>query len=147
MQKQQTPTAVADFSTIPEHFLLCFNSRCELGETCLHRIAAGSGALKDEMVTAVNPAVNGGDSCKYYKENRVTVMAYGMKDSFHDVRADDIAALRETLISHFGRGSYYLRRNGLRAITPEEQQYISSVFRSFGYEAHFDRTAEETCWL
>ena len=75
------------------------------------------------------------------------MMAYGMMDSFHEVKADHIASLRNTLINHFGRGSYYLRRNGLRPITPEEQQYICSIFRQFGYEAKFDRTKEETQWL
>ena len=74
-------------------------------------------------------------------------MAYGMIDSFHDVRADDIAPLRNALISHFGRGSYYLRRNGVRPITPTEQKYISSVFREFGYEVKFDRTERETQWM
>ena len=74
-------------------------------------------------------------------------MAYGMVDSFHEIKADDIAALRNTLIDHFGRGSYYLRRNGLRPITPQEQQYISSIFRKYGYEVKFDRFEEETQWL
>jgi hypothetical protein len=40
-----------------------------------------------------------------------------------------------------------LRRNGLRPITPDEQQYIVSVFRNYGYELKFDRTEEETQWL
>jgi hypothetical protein len=74
-------------------------------------------------------------------------MAYGMKDSFHEVKADYIASLRKTLINHFGRGSYYLRRNDLRGITPEEQRYIASVFHRFGYEVVFDRMEEETQWL
>jgi len=79
--------------------------------------------------------------------NKEVMMAYGMKDSFHEVKADDISQLRNTLINYFGRGSYYLRRNGLRPITLNEQQYISSIFRQFGYEVKFDRMVEETEWL
>ena len=135
------------YEKMPEHYLLCFNEGCPLGDSCLHRLAARSGRQKDELVTAVNPARCNGDSCRHYKENKVVTMAYGMVDSFHEVKADHIASLRNTLINHFGRGSYYLRRNGLRAITPEEQQYIGSIFRSFGYEARYDRTEEETQWL
>lgn len=135
------------YETMPKHYLLCFNGDCLLADTCLHRLAARSGQQTDELVWAVNPARCNGEDCRHYKENKVVTMAYGMVDSFHDVKADDIAALRNTLISHFGRGSYYLRRNGLRAITPEEQQYIGSVFRRFGYEPKFDRTEEETQWL
>ena len=135
------------YETMPEHYMLCFNDECPLADSCLHRLAARSGRQKDELVTAVNPARCNGDSCRHYKENKVVTMAYGMVDSFHEVKADHIASLRNTLINHFGRGSYYLRRNGLRAITPEEQQYIGSIFRSFGYEARYDRTEEETQWL
>jgi len=135
------------YETMPEHYLLCFNDECALADECLHRLAARSGRQKDEVVTAVNPVRYSGKSCRYYKPNKVSTMAYGMKDSFHDVKADDIASLRNTLINHFGRGSYYLRRNGLRPITPEEQQYISSIFHKFGYETKFDRMEEETEWL
>ena len=135
------------YETMPEHYMLCFNDECPLADSCLHRLAARSGRQKDELVTAVNPARCNGESCQHYKENKVVTMAYGMVDSFHEVKADHIASLRNTLINHFGRGSYYLRRNGLRAITPEEQQYIGSIFRSFGYEARYDRTEEETQWL
>ena len=135
------------YETMPEHYLLCFNDECELAESCLHRLAARSGRQKDEVVTVVNPIRYCGKNCRYYKENKVVTMAYGMKDSFHEVKADHIASLRNSLINHFGRGSYYLRRNGLRGITPEEQQYIASVFCHYGYELKFDRMEEETQWL
>lgn len=135
------------YETMPEHYLLCFNDECALADECLHRLAARSGRQTDEVVTAVNPVRCSGKSCRYYKPNKVSTMAYGMKDSFHDVKADDIASLRNVLIHHFGRGSYYLRRNGLRPITPDEQQYIASMFNQYGYKIKFDRTEEETQWL
>jgi hypothetical protein len=135
------------YETMPEHYLLCFNDKCPLADSCLHRLAEQSGQQKDDLVWAVNPNRNSEENCKYYQENKVVSMAYGMTDSFHDVKADDIANLRNTLISHFGRGSYYLRRNGKRPITPEEQRYIARVFQRFGYEVSFDRMEEETQWL
>lgn len=135
------------YEKMPEHYLLCFNDKCELADNCLLRFAAKSGRLKDEVLTVVNPNRFCGKDCRYYRENKTVTMAYGMMNSFHQVKADDMASLRNKLIGHFGRGSYYLRRNGLRGITPEEQQYIASVFRSYGYEVRFDKTAEETQWL
>ena len=135
------------YETMPEHYLLCFNDECALADECLHRLAARSGRQKDEVVTAVNPMLCSGKSCRYYKPNKVATMAYGMKDSFHEVKADHISALRKALICHFGHGSYYLRRNGLRPITPEEQKSISNIFHKFGYEAKYDRTEEETQWV
>ena len=135
------------YETMPEHYLLCLNDDCALADECLHRLAARSGRQKNEVVTAVNSVLCSGKSCRYYKPNKMATMAYGMKGSFHEVKADHIASLRKTLINHFGRGSYYLRRNGLRAITPKEQQYISSIFHQYGYEVKFDRVEEETEWL
>ena len=135
------------YETMPEHYLLCFNDECALADECLHRLAARSGRQKDEVVTAVNSVRCSGKSCRYYKPNKVSTMAYGMKGSFHEVKADHNASLRNVLIHHFGRGSYYLRRNGLRPITPEEQQFISSIFSNYGYETKFDRMEEETEWL
>ena len=135
------------YETMPEHYLLCFNDECELADSCLHRLAARSGLQRDVVVTAVNPALFCGKNCQYYQENKVVTIAYGMKDSFHEVKADHFSALRKALINHFGHGSYYLRRNGLRPITPEEQKAISKIFHKFGYEAKFDRMVEETQWL
>ena len=135
------------YDKMPKHYLMCFNEECELADSCLRRLAARNKMLNDEVVTAVNPAVNSGRQCKYYKENKLDPIAYGMVDSFHEVKADHISALRNTLINYFGRGSYYLRRNGLRPIPPEEQEYIAGVFRSFGYEVKFDRVEKETAWL
>lgn len=136
-----------NFKTMPPHYHLCFNDECALADKCLHRIAARSKKQRDDLVWAVNPAVYNEKNCRYYQENKVATMAYGMVHSFHDVKADDVAALRNTLIRHFGRGSYYVRRNGVRVIPPEEQEYIASVFRKFGYEVKFDRTEETTQWL
>lgn len=135
------------YETMPKHYLLCFNDECVLAENCLRRIAAQSGRLTDKVVSAVNPAICGGEKCEYFKENKMVTVAYGMIDSFHEVKADDIVALRNTLIEHFGRGSYYLRRNGLHPITPKEQDYIASIFHRFGYEVKYDRMEEETQWL
>ena len=76
------------YKTMPEHYLLCFNDECALADECLHRLAARSGRQKNELVTAVNPACSSGESCRYYKPNKVVTMAYGMIDSFHEVKAD-----------------------------------------------------------
>lgn len=76
---------------MPEHNLQCFNGDCVSADECLHRLAARSGRQKDEVVTAVNPVRCSGKSCRYFKQNKVVAMAYGMIDSFHEVKADHIA--------------------------------------------------------
>lgn len=133
---------------MPEHYLHCYNGECEKTETCLHWLAACHGKTTDTIVQAVNPRLNNGESCRYYRPKKMVRMAYGMLHTYDKVLAKDIAALRGAIIARFGHGSYYLRRNGKRPVTPDEQQYISNVFRAHGYPdgAVFDRYADEIDW-
>ena len=135
------------YEIMPAHYLLCFSDKCPLASTCLHSLAAQSGRQPHKIIQAVNSALFCGESCPYYKENKETTIAYGMIDSYHEVKADDIGELRNTLIRHFGRSGYYRRRNGLHPIPPKEQQYISNIFHQFGYEVTFDKLIEETQWV
>ena len=134
------------FWNIPKHYVVCYHDGCSLAKTCLRRIAAQSGKLRDPVLTAVNPTMNGGTSCKYYRENKSVTMAYGMQQSFDNVKSVHVVSLRKTIKSYFGNGSYYLRRNGKVAITPEEQQFIAAEFSSLGYKVKFDRMEELTQW-
>lgn len=135
------------YETMPEHFIACFNNECPMADTCLRQLAVQSKQLKPFILQAVNYARQKNKNCNYYKENKLVTMAYGMVHSFHEVKADHISQLRNTLINYFGRGSYYLRRNGLRVMPPEEQKFIASVFRKYGYEVKFDRTEVSTAWV
>lgn len=85
-------------------------------------------------------------NCKYFLENKKAKIAYGMKSSFEEVKAKDIANMRKELIQHFGHTYYYERRNGKMPITPEDQEYIAKLFNSYGYEITFDEIREETLW-
>ncbi|MDY6408908.1 MAG: DUF6078 family protein, partial [Prevotella sp.] len=61
--------------------------------------------------------------------------------------ARHIADLRGEITRSFGNGTYYLMRNGLRAIKPAEQAFISETFRRYGYDgAVFDRYSDELSW-
>ena len=136
------------FSNMPEHYLLCYHTECERASTCLHWLAGQHGNTADVIVQTVNPKLNGGPACRYHKPLTTVRMAYGMKHSFDHVLAVHIASLRKAITSHFGNGSYYLRRNGRRPITPEEQEFVRSLFRKYGYpdDALFDRYADEVEW-
>lgn len=136
------------YQEAPEHYLLCYNTTCGKAKTCLHQLVACAGINKDAIVECVNPAVNEGENCTYYQQDHIVQMAYGMKQTFKKILASDITSMRSTLITYFGNGSYYARRNGEKAITPDEQEYISSVFRDYGYAegATFDSYKDEVEW-
>lgn len=136
------------YSNIPKHYLLCYNETCELAANCLHRLATQHENTEDVILQTVNPKLNSGKSCRYYKPKKVERIAYGMQHTYDKILATDIASLRGAIIAHFGNGSYYLRRNGKQPITPKEQQYINKLFRSHGYPdgAVFDKYVDEIEW-
>ncbi len=136
------------YQNMPEHYLLCYNGECEQAANCLRWLAAQYGKPTDAVLQVINPRQNGGMSCRYRKPKTVVTMAYGMLHTYDKVLAKDIDSLRGAIKDHFGNGSYYLRRNGKRPITPAEQQYISNIFRSHGYPdgAVFDRYVDEIEW-
>ena len=135
-----------DLEKKPFGFIVCYNEDCSLKENCLRREVAELNQEEDDVLKVVNSAKFSGENCKFYLENKKVLMAYGMKKSFDKVLAKDIAEIRKTLNTYFGHGSYYVRRNGEKAINPTEQTYIASVFAKYGYEITFDRLVEETLW-
>lgn len=129
-----TTTTDIQLTGVPEHYVLCYNDNCSKAQTCLRRIVAKGNYVKDNIVSAVNPALYGGDKCSYYAPNTPVRLAYGMLHTFDNILARDIAAMRNDLREHFGNGSYYRRRNGTQPITPEDQQFIARMFKKYGYD-------------
>ena len=136
------------YNQMPAHYLLCYNADCPKGDNCLHRLGAIHGKPSDKVVQAVNPKLCCGDNCPYYKPMKSVSMVYGMTHLYDKVLAKDISSLRNTIIHHFGNGSYYLRRNGRHPISPEEQAWIQNLFCKYGYtdDPQFDSYKSEVGW-
>lgn len=135
-----------NFENKPKNFIVCLNENCSLRENCLRRLAAIHDREDSDLLSVVNDSKFNESNCKYFLENKKTRIAYGMKDSFEDVKAKDIANIRKELKNHFGLTYYYERRNGKMPITPKDQEFISNLFNSYGYEIKFDEIKEETLW-
>ena len=135
-----------NFENKPKNFIVCFNERCSLENKCLRRLVAIHDSEDRDLLTVVNASKFNESNCKYFLENKKTRIAYGMKDSFEEVKAKDIANIRRELKNHFGLTYYYERRNGKMPITPEDQEFITRLFNSYGYEIVFDEIREETLW-
>jgi hypothetical protein len=135
-----------DFETKPLNFILCFNKKCLLRKKCLRHIVSLSNKEEKDLLLVVNASKFNQTNCKYYFENKKVGIAYGMKGSFEDVKAKDIAKIRKELIRHFGQTYYYERRNGKMPITPNEQVFIENLFKQYGYEIKFDKIETKTLW-
>ena len=135
-----------DLKTMPKNYTVCLSKDCPRAEQCLRYLAVCDNYLTSQQLTVVNPAVNHGEKCKFYRENKVVTMAYGMKDSFHEVKADHLAPLHKALAEEFGRSNFYRLRDGSMTITPQKQHLIRKIFRRFGYEVVFDRMKDDIFW-
>lgn len=136
-----------EFQDMPRHYVLCFSGSCCRAGECLRHLAAKYGSPEGRIVKAVNNRFADGEDCRLYKPKQYVRMAYGMLHMYDDVLARHIADLRGEITRSFGNGTYYLMRNGLRAIKPAEQAFISETFRRYGYDgAVFDRYSDELSW-
>ena len=86
-----------NFENKPKNFIVCFNESCSIGGYCLRRLAAIHDSENSDLLTVVNASKFNESNCKYFLENKKVRIAYGMKDSFEDVKAKDIANIRKEL--------------------------------------------------
>jgi hypothetical protein len=135
-----------DFENIPKDFVVCFNEGCLLGKGCLRRIAILANIRERDLLLAVNASKFNENNCKYFLENKKARIAYGMKQAHENLKAKDLANIRNELIEYFGQNYYYKKRKGKMPITPKEQNHIASVFKQYGYEIKFDRVEVKTLW-
>ena len=135
-----------DFENKPTSFILCFNKKCLLRKKCLRHLTTLVKGKENDLLLVVNALKFNQTNCKYYLENKKAHIAYGMKGSFEDVKAKDIAKMRKELMKHFGQTYYYKKRNGEMPITPNEQMFIENLFKRYGYKIKFDRIERQTLW-
>lgn len=83
---------------------------------------------------AVYPNVMEKASCDYYVEKRVIRAAYGFKHIFQNVKRVDDTPIRDKIKAYLGSSStYYRYMHGVLTLTPEQQEWIVSLFRQHGY--------------
>ena len=132
-------------SDIPASWLYCFNSGCQLRDTC---IRYQTGLALDASRTcgrAVFPTAADGGKCRHFKKLRKIQSAWGFARLFDNVRVGDATALRTRLRTMLGgNGTYYRYHHGTRRLTPEQQTQIRQLFARFGYaDIEFEHYREE----
>ncbi len=61
-------------------------------------------------------------------------LVQGMTNIYDEVSTSVASAIKQDLISHFGRGLYYHMKDGEKAITPDQQAYIAATFQKHGVD-------------
>ena len=118
------------WSDVPADWALCFNNDCPMAEHCLRRRAAG---LAPRELTVAQALADG--QCRYYASTEPVRYARGFKHIYDMVRKADYTSMRVTITGALsGCRLYYDYMNGRRALSPEQQEMIRGVFRSYGYD-------------
>lgn len=123
-----------DPEKVPATYARCFLSNCPLSDRCLRHLAGQHLLPNQQIGPAVYPTALNGDTCSMFREKRYIRAAYGFKTLFKDVKLKDSNPLREALYQYLGSiTTYYRYQRGERMLTPEQQQWILTLFASKGY--------------
>ena len=123
-----------DFSIVPPSWHLCFCDGCPRHDECLHFLVGQYAPDDLTWGPAVYPMAYKNGDCLHFKEIKVVRAAYGFKLLFKEVKQKDLDALRGKVVKYLGSyRTYYRYNSGERKLTPEQQEYISGLFRQFGY--------------
>lgn len=96
-----------DFSKMPADYTFCYISECPQKDQCLRYLAASHQQVKKSQILVVNPSLYTGKGCRFFKDSTPIMVAYGMKDSFLDVKAIHSTEIHKELYDEFGRSSFF----------------------------------------
>lgn len=128
-----TNKTMTDNITLPKSYIFCFQSDCPKSKDCVC-FFAGQHLDDRKICTTVLPEARKDGSCEYYKKTRTINGAWGFDKLFADVKAKDAPTLRKKIKDYLGgNGTYYQFHHGIRLLSPEQQQWIISLFKHYGY--------------
>mgnify|MGYP003086551146 FL=1 len=122
------------FDMVPPLFAVCFIEGCPQAATCLRHFAGTFIPSVIHTGPAVYPTALNTGKCAEFKPLRSMRGAWGFDTIFAEVKQKDSTRLRNDIKQFLGgHGTYYRYYNGSRLLTPEQQEWIISLFRNCGY--------------
>ena len=123
-----------NFQDVPNGWVLCFNEKCKMKETCLRYMAAQYAPADMTTATCVTPRALQGDECRKFVAERYETEAWGMNRFFEGVRHEHYTQLRNALFKMLGQRNYYRYNSGEWKLSAKQQKQISDLFKRFGYQ-------------
>lgn len=130
--------------------ILCVKSVCPKCDTCIRYQSYLQTGEADEKITILNPRLLPADGSCTRHAIPVTVQdAMGFRQILKRIPECQKKPVYDTLMLRFGKNPYYDRRNGIRPITPMEQDYIRAVFLGAGVmeDDIFDGYRDRVEWV
>ena len=134
-----------------ERYLCCFNDSCPRHNQCLRWEVGKYIDPATRTVTCVNPRHQDEKRrpCSLFRNNKPVTLPVGMKTRFYyDMPSHTAKAIKNALISHTCRTTYYKYHNGERPITPALLATIHSVCEQEGWTQplQFDGEVTDYVW-
>lgn len=128
----------------------CYNESCPQGATCVFRRAAITCSSNKPFVETLNPKFypKPGKPCRYYRVEKKIKAAWGIRNLYASVPYAEVSALRAKIIKRLGRSKYYRIYRCEIYLSPEEQQFISTLFSKLGADIQpvYEYYTEEIIW-
>lgn len=123
-----------NFQDVPNGWVLCFNEKCKMKETCLRYMAAQFAPADMTTATCVTPHAQKGDCCTKFVTERYDTEAWGMSHFFEGIRHEHYAQLRNALFTMLGKRNFYRYNSGEWSFSVKQQKQIADLFKRFGYQ-------------
>lgn len=122
------------YKQIPTGWALCFIGSCPLKDKCL-RYKAGLSIPSDlYAIRSVTSAAASINPCPMFRPIETMRVALGFGRIFADVKARHAPEMHAKLEAYLGgNGTYYRYMHGELGLTPEQQEWMRGLFRSYGY--------------
>lgn len=132
-------------------YTVCFAQQCPLREQCLRWEVGQYVDPEEKVLTCINPLHKdvAKGQCPNYRNNQKMTMPVGMRKYFyHDMPQYQARNIKNALILHYGRTTYYRYHSAIRPILPEVLQVIQNVCHRYGWTQplRFDTEVEDYTW-
>ena len=123
-----------DYQSVPYGFAHCFNSQCVHKEECLHHLAATNCTSQCPTLSIINPNCIPADTtnCPHFRKALKCRVAWGIRHLLDNVPHKCAAPMRNQLVGHFGKTTYYRFYRQEQGLFPKAQAYIRQVFKQYG---------------
>lgn len=128
---------------------LCIRTDCKMAECCARAMGYRERTDEDRELLIVNPDLTTGEQdCTYLATIKVARYAKGFQKILKEIPIVALERIYAELYMHFSKNPYYKRRNGTYLCSPDEQEYIRSVFAKYGITGVeiFDGYQEQEVW-
>ena len=125
-----------DFNEVPSSWAVCAGTDCPKAAACLRHLAYCHIPHEKATATCVMPWAQTGRECRFFAPAEKVLFARGFEQLIRRLHSRDARHdLRIALSDYLGsKGTYDRYKKGMRWLTPEQQQWIITFLRPYGFE-------------